>query len=67
MKKLLIKTGVLFLAFISVIAIYFISIYKDEDGEDIVMQSATLPVVSMIYEDTSINMLQGYTTYMDGR
>lgn len=67
MKKQLVKLGILFLIFIGVIAIYFISIYEEESDEDFVMQSATLPIVNMVYNDISINTLQGYTTYMDGR
>ena len=67
MKKQLIKLGILLLIFIGVIAIYFISIYEEESDEDFVMQSATLPIVNMVYNDMNINMLQGYTTYMDGQ
>lgn len=67
MKNLLIKLGVSVLIFIGVIAIYIISIYDEDAGTDEVMQSATLPIVNMVYQDTNVNMLQGYTTYMDGR
>lgn len=67
MKKQLVKLGILFLIFIGVIATYFISIYEEEADADFVMQSATLPIVNMVYNDININMLQGYTTYMDGQ
>lgn len=67
MKKLLIKIGTCILAFICVLAIYFISIYEKRPASTDIMQSATLPIVNMVYQDTNINMLQGYTTYMDGK
>lgn len=66
MKNLLIKLGVSVLVFIAVIAIYFVSIYEEEADGDEIMQSATLPSINMIYHDTNVNMLQGYTMYMDG-
>ena len=67
MKKLLIKLGVLILVFIGVLAIHFASVQETEEASETVMQSATLPVVNMVYEGTDINMLQGYTTYMDAQ
>ena len=67
MKRLLIKIATCLLGFVSVLVIYFFSIYEKSDATTEVMQSATLPIVNMMYENTSINMLQGYTTYMDGK
>ena len=67
MKKQLIKLGILSLIFIGVIALYFISIYDEESDTETVMQSATLPIINMVYSDININTLQGYTTYMDGK
>lgn len=66
MKNLLIKLGISVLVFIAVIAIYFVSIYEEEAYDDEVMQSATLPIINMVYQDTNVNILQGYTMYMDG-
>ena len=55
------------IGFICVLAIYFLSIYEKGDASAEVMQSATLPIINMVYQDTNINVLQGYTTYMDGK
>ena len=65
MKKVLIKMLILFLVFTGIIAMYFVSIYQKDTVETPVMQEATLPIINMVYQDTDINMLQGYTTYMD--
>ena len=67
MKKLLIKIATCIVGFISVLCIYFFSIYEKNTTAEEVMQSASLPIVNMVYQDTSINMLQGYTAYMDGK
>ena len=67
MKKLLIKIATCAIGFISVLVIYFLSIYEKGATSTEIMQSATLPIINMVYQDTSINVLQGYTTYMDGR
>ena len=67
MKKLLIKIATCIAGFICVLVIYFMSIYEKGATSTEIMQSATLPIVNMIYQDTSINVLQGYTTYMDGK
>lgn len=56
---------ILFLVFTGIIAMYFVSIYQKDTVETPVMQEATLPIINMVYQDTDINMLQGYTTYMD--
>lgn len=67
MKKLLIKIATCAIGFIGVLVIYFLSIYEKGVTSTQVMQSATLPIINMVYQDTNINMLQGYTTYMDGK
>lgn len=67
MKKILIKILTSFLIFVGIIAIYFISIYQKDTTEMPVMQSATLPIINMVYQDADINVLQGYTTYMDAK
>ena len=67
MKKLLLKIGTSVIAFIGVLIVYFVSIYETNEDSEQVMQSATLPIVNMVYQDANINMLQGYTTYMDGK
>ena len=67
MKKLLIKIATCAIGFIGVLIIYFLSIYEKGVSSVEVMQSATLPIVNMVYQDTNINVLQGYTTYMDGK
>ena len=67
MKKLLIKSATCIVGFICVLVIYFLSIYEKRATTTEIMQSATLPIVNMVYQDTSINVLQGYTTYMDGK
>ena len=67
MKKLLIKITTCVLGFICVLVIYFFSIYEKRPKSTEIMQSATLPIVNMVYQGTNINMLQGYTTYMDGK
>ncbi len=67
MKQFLIKLATCCLAFIGVLAVYFISLYYNEESDPPPMQSATLPIVNMVYEDTDINILQGYTTYMDAK
>lgn len=67
MKQFFIKIATCLLAFIGVLAVYFFSLYSNEKADPPPMQSATLPVVNMVYEDTDINMLQGYTTYMDAK
>ena len=67
MKKILIKILISFLVFVGIIAIYFISIYQKNTTEMPVMQSATLPIINMVYQDTDINVLQGYTAYMDAQ
>lgn len=65
MKQFFIKLATCCLVFIAVLAVYFVSLYYNEKSDPPPMQSATLPIVNMVYEDTDINMLQGYTTYMD--
>ena len=67
MKKLLLKIATCAIGFIGVLAIYFFSIYEKGVTSTEVMQSATLPIINMVYQDTNINVLQGYTTYMDGK
>ena len=62
MKKLLIKIATCIVGFICVLVIYFLSIYEKRTTSTEIMQSATLPIVNMVYQDTSINVLQGYTT-----
>lgn len=65
MKKVLIKILILFLVSVSIITLHFISIYQSDTVETPVMQEATLPIINMVYKDTDINMLQGYTSYME--
>ena len=67
MKQFFIKIAVCILVFVGVIAIHFISLYQNQEADPPPMQSATLPILNMVYEDTDINMLQGYTTYMDAK
>ena len=67
MKKLLIKIATCAIGFIGVLVIYFLSIYEKAPASTQIMQSATLPIINMVYQDTNINVLQGYTTYMDGK
>ena len=65
MKKVLIKILILFLVSVGIITLHFISIYQSDTVETPVMQEATLPIINMVYQDTDINMLQGYTSYME--
>ncbi|MBQ1193767.1 MAG: hypothetical protein IIX45_06565 [Lachnospiraceae bacterium] len=67
MKKIFLKLVILFMVFVATIGIYFaITIEKNELKEE-VMPAATLPVVSIVYEDMDVNTLHGYTISMDGR
>ena len=61
MKRVILKISVSLLVFAGIIAAYFLSIYEKNNYEQPVMQSATLPIINMVYQNTNINMLQGYT------
>ncbi len=67
MKKVLLKISISFLLFVGILAMYFVSIYQKDTTEVPVMQTATLPIINMVYQDADLNVLQGYTTYMDAR
>lgn len=67
MKKVLLKISISFLIFVGILAMYFVSIYQKDTTEMPVMQTATLPIINMVYQDADLNVLQGYTTYMDAR
>lgn len=67
MKRVILKIIVSLLVFAGIVAAYFLSIYEKNNYEQPVMQSATLPIINMVYQNTNINMLQGYTTYMDAQ
>ena len=67
MKKVILKILVSFLVFVIILVTYFVSIYEKGNYEQPVMQEATLPIINMVYQETNINMLQGYTTYMEAQ
>lgn len=66
MNKHFFKLIISFFVFVSVIGIYMFSIYKNKTKEDDELNTSSLPVVSMIFEDTKINTLCGYTMDMEG-
>lgn len=67
MKKIGIKILILFFVFISTIAIYFVATMEKGETQEEAMQTASLPVVSMMYEDNVINIIHGYTLQMDAK
>lgn len=66
MNKHFFKLIISFFVFVSVIGIYMFYIYKNKTKEDDELNTSSLPVVSMIFEDTKINTLCGYTMDMEG-
>ncbi|SDB32704.1 hypothetical protein [Eubacterium oxidoreducens] len=66
-KQWLKKALILIIIFFAAIIIF--SIITNHETEDLTseMSSASLPLISMQLEDTSINELHGYTTQMDAR
>ncbi|NLL93325.1 MAG: hypothetical protein GX225_04145 [Clostridiales bacterium] len=67
MKKILIKAAVLIAIFILAIAMHFVITNKREKVDEEVMQTASLPIVSMMYDDIVVNTIHGYTISMDAR
>ncbi len=67
MKKVIFKILTSFLVVVGILVAYFISIYEKGNYEQPVMQEATLPIINMVYQGTDINMLQGYTSYMEAQ
>jgi hypothetical protein len=67
MKNTILK--LLFLFFISVgtIALYFVATYEEAEDPTETISTATLPVITMEYNGTSINTLHGYTLAMQGQ
>ncbi len=64
-KKTFIKLLILILIFISVVAIYTFVNYDKNDDSEISMDSATLPVISLNYSSTNLNLLHGHLFDMD--
>lgn len=67
MKKVLIKFGILLGIFIGTIAIYFAVTIERKEEQKEVMQKASLPIVSMVYNEKTVNTLHGYTLDMNGK
>ncbi len=64
-KKTFIKFIILILIFIAVIAAYTFINYNKPDDNDVSMDLATLPIISVDYESTNLNLLHGHITSMD--
>ena len=65
MNKKLVKPTVLLVVFFS--ALTFFSILTNKENRDLTttMEEATLPVMQMVFEDTIMNEMYGYTSEMD--
>lgn len=67
MKKMILKASVLILVFIATVATYFIVTMPEKEEDIEMMKTATLPVVSIMYNEDNINTLHGYTVVMNGK
>src|SRR5574344_598025 len=67
MKKIGIKLLLLFILFVASIGIYFVVTLDRSEGEEETMQTASLPIVSMLYDNNVVNTLHGYTVAMDAK
>lgn len=66
MKKAIIKLVALILVFVFTIAGYFLFTIENGKKDDELMTTATLPIVSMTYNQNDINTLHGYIVEMNG-
>lgn len=67
MKKIIIKLVILLAIFIGTIALYFVTAFRGKAGEEEIMKTASLPIVSMMYNGEVVNTLHGYTLNMDSK
>lgn len=67
MKKILIKFAVLLGIFIGTIGIYFAVTMDRKEEKKEIMQTASLPIVAMVYNEKTVNTLHGYTIDMNGK
>ncbi|MGN0314030.1 MAG: hypothetical protein ACI4EG_04460 [Fusicatenibacter sp.] len=65
MKKVLIKTGVLFLIFAVSVVIFTCMMSRETAENTTDMESATMPVMYMKVSDTLVNRMYGYQTEME--
>lgn len=67
MKKVLVKFVILLGVFVGTLAVYFASTMENKKSQDEVMHTASLPIVSMVYNERNVNTLHGYTVDMNGK
>lgn len=67
LKGTILKVIVLVIVFISVIALYFTFNHKEPQLPEEHLEVATLPVITMHYNNTELNALHGYTSPMEAR
>lgn len=66
-KTIILKSILILLIFIGTIVAYFGITYEEVPDPTETISTATLPVVTMKYNDKDINILQGYTNKMQGQ
>lgn len=66
-KTTILKLILLFLVLVGTIGVYFAMTYEEMENPTETISTATLPIITMEYEDKEINILHGYTMQMQGQ
>lgn len=66
-KSTIIKLIILLVIFIVTVGSYFILTYEETEDPTETISTATLPVITMKYQKTDINLLHGYVGEMQGQ
>ncbi len=67
LKYILLKLVILFIILVGSVLTYFVITYEEIQDPATSITTATLPVVTMKYEEKDINLLKGYTNEMQGQ
>ncbi len=67
LKGIIIKCAVLLVIFTAVIALYFVLNHEEPELPEENLETATLPVITMHYENLELNVLHGYTNAMEAQ